>query len=200
MAARRSSRSRSGGGGRRSSRGASRPAGNPLPLIIGGGVVIVVILIAVATMGGDKDNPPQRAEKSAARSEPDSPKEPPKSVRSKSRGVAERNLKDPDTPAPTIPDGVISECSVMFAKAKKQHEDARRAQAAGEGAKFNSLINDSWDTLEELNAKIDAYATWLEEAEMGDWRVPRSYASLQRLIETAYRLRGQIKRIKPNRR
>lgn len=169
-------------------------------MIIGGGVVVVVILIAVATMGGEKEVPPQDPPAKSANTEAETPKESSKPARSKSRGTSKRVLTDPDTPAPAIASGVLTEGNAMYTKAKKQHDDARRAQAAGEGAKFNSLINDSWDTLAELDKKLETYSEWLEEADMESWRVPSSYSGLQRLIEKYYPLKGKIKRIKPNRR
>ena len=94
----------------------------------------------------------------------------------------------------------MTAANAQYAKAKKQHDDARKAQAAGEEATFNSLINDSWDTLQALDGKLETYTTWLEEADMEAWRVPSRYDGLQALIEKYYKLRARIKRIKPNRR
>ena len=94
----------------------------------------------------------------------------------------------------------MTELAALYTKAKKQHDDAHRALGASDNAKFNALINDSWDTLESLDSKIEPQLTWLEEADMDDWKVPSSYAKLQRLITKSSRLKGQVKRNKPNRR
>ena len=41
---------------------------------------------------------------------------------------------------------------------------------------------------------------WLEEADMGDWKVPSAYRPLQDRITRLDKIRGRVKRIKPNRR
>jgi hypothetical protein len=193
MAARRSSRSRSGGG-RRSSRAAQ--TNNQLPLIIGGGVVIVVILVAVAmNMGGD---PPPNQEPVKEASKDPAPEVKP--VKAKSENYSAKMLKEPDTPAPTIPASVLTKVDTLLATAKKLDIDARKAQNSGDSGKFNELINDSWDKLEELNSFIEKYTMWLEEADMGDWKVPSAYRPLQDRITKLDRIRGRVKRIKPNRR
>jgi hypothetical protein len=167
-------------------------------MIIGGGVVVVVILVAVAmNMGGEP--PPKRQDAPVKEAEKVSdPK--PAPVKARSQNYSAKRLKDPDTPAPAIAADVLTEVDALYAKAKKLDLDARRAQKAGDGDKFNKLINDSWDTLLELEERITLYTNWLEEANMDDWRVPTAYGPLQRRITKVDKLKGLIKRVKPNRR
>lgn len=170
-----------------------------MPTIIGVGVVVVVILIAVAmNMGGEPPVDNQDAPVKAATKEPE--QKPAPVVKARSENYSAKMLKDPDTPAPAIAANVLSGMDTLYKKAKKLNDDARRAQAAGEGDKFNKLINDSWDVLIELEESIETYTMWLEEANMEDWRVPREYGPLQDRIRKLDTLKGRIKRVKPNRR
>ena len=46
----------------------------------------------------------------------------------------------------------------------------------------------------------ETYTLWLEEANMEDWKVPGSYSGLQERLARIDKLKGGIKRIKPDRR
>lgn len=194
MAARRAS-SRSRSGGRRSSRAAQ--TNNNTPVIIGIGVAVVAILIVIAVNMGGGDPDPDPKPQAPRQEEPSTPPDPAPARKSDSNDA---HLTDPDTPAPAMPGSLLSEADAYYKEAKKLHDNARRAQAAGNDDEFNTLINDSWDKMLELDKFISKYTDWLENADMEDWRVPSSYRPLQSRMNRWDKLKGGIKRIKPNRR
>lgn len=199
MAARRSSRPRSGGArSRRPARRSSQSSTKNTGIIIAAGVGVVAVLIGIATIGGNNDKPQQPAANKPAGEV--SEKEPDPHPRRDEPRAAARSGTTPDRPAPPIPPGVFGKSDELYAKAKRQHDDARRAQSTGDNAKFNKLINDSWDTFTEIESVLETYTGWFEEADLDGWRLPSDYVSLQRRLEKYDRLKGRVHRIKPNRR
>ena len=191
MAARRRSRTRTRTRGRPSR---SRRADPNTGAIIGVLVLATAVLIGISSLTGGGDQLETAAPSpGVAAAEPG-----PGSSWSESAS-ASKFLEEPDEAAPRLDASVIRDAEELYQKAKELHDDARRAQAV-DNAKFSQLINDSWDSLLALDASLEKYTDWLEQADMEDWRVPGSYSSLQRCITKIDRLKGRVHRVKPMRR
>lgn len=152
----------------------------------------------MATMGGDNDKPQRPAANRLAAnvSEKETDRQP---RRDEPRATA-RSGKTPDRPAPAIPESVLTKWDELYVKAKRLHDDARRAQSSGDGAEFNKLINDSWDVFVEIESVLETYIDWYQEADLDGWRMPNDYVRLQRRMDKYDPLKARVKRIKPDRR
>ncbi len=195
MAARRSSRPSTGTRSRRPSARTAQ-ANTTTPIIIGAGVLVVVVAIAVMTMTGDNKSGDGGNKAPSPTVKPVAPEAKPKKAAAL---PAARPGKDPTTPAPDLTNDFLTKADAYYLKAKKIHDDGRRAQAAGNNKEFNKLMNDSWDTLENLDSFIETYTDWLEEADMEEWRVPAIYVKLQKRLSIYDKLRGGLRRVKGNR-
>lgn len=167
-------------------------------VIVGGLVVLVVVVIAAMLFGGDtKTTTPTKKPVADSSAKVDKLATP---TKKDSSMPAAKAGTEPTVPAPALSADLMAKTDANYRKAKKMNDDGRRAQSKGNNKEFNKLINDSWDKLEELNSFIEKYTMWLEEADMGDWKVPSAYRPLQDRITRLDRIRGRVKRIKPNRR
>ena len=107
--------------------------------------------------------------------------------------------KPPTKAPPTLETATLTAADELYNKAKTLDLDARKAQAAGDQQKFNTLINDSWETLTKLDKHLEPYTNWLEEADMEGWEMPGIYRQLQRRFNQYDKLKGRVRKAKPNR-
>ncbi|MCB9870242.1 MAG: hypothetical protein H6836_01285 [Planctomycetes bacterium] len=189
MAARRSSQSRSGA--RRAA-----PAPNYMPIIVGGVVVVGVLIVVLSMMSSKTEAPKPKPKTPAAKTEPEKP-----AAKSSlpEPAMQAKPGKPPTKAPPTLETATLTAADELYNKAKTLDLDARKAQAAGDQQKFNTLINDSWETLTKLDKHLEPYTNWLEEADMEGWEMPGIYRQLQRRFNQYDKLKGRVRKAKPNR-
>lgn len=164
---------------------------------IGGAVVLAFIGVLVA-MNMKGDGQANASTKDAPKkSQPAETKTPAKKMAVPSATTeADKPGKSPDRAAPAIPASVWTETAALFQTAKDKWNEGQTARKAGEVQHYKDAVNEAWQAMEQLSAKIEPYASWFEEADMGGWAMPGDYVRLQKRFNVWDRHSAKIQKIK----
>ncbi|MCA8942487.1 MAG: hypothetical protein KDB80_08010 [Planctomycetes bacterium] len=163
--------------------------------MIVGGVVGVVALVAIVAflIGGGGDQGTKAAENGNRQAESSVPAPEP---RADSPRKADKVGKTPDRPAPEIADEVWDRVNRMYHDAKQKHDEGVKARSSGETARYTTLIKESFDLIQAINAELEPYTTWLEEAVLEGWAMPGAYVELEGKLGTIDKLGSRVQKLK----